>query len=152
MSSPSPLEAAAAIRAHHEELAQGLLDRVAGLRAAARDARPFQAQRDGVVAYLETEIVPHAAAEERTLYRAADSGPAAQLVDAMRAEHRDLLGRVEGLGDASDAIDAVSGASAIEALFLSHLGKENDRLIPALLAMPDVSLGELLAGMHELVG
>jgi hypothetical protein len=104
------------------------------------------------VAYLDTEIVPHAAAEERTLYPAADAGPAALLVDAMRAEHRDLMGRVTQLRSAPDPIAAVAGASAIAALFASHLAKENDRLIPALLAMPDVSLGDLLAGMHELVG
>jgi hypothetical protein len=59
---------------------------------------------------------------------------------------------VEDLRGAADPIAAVSDASAIAALFLSHLGKENDRLIPALLAMPDVSLVDLLAGMHELVG
>ena len=152
MPTPAPLEAAAAIRAHHVELAGGLLDRVAALRATAREGAPFEAPRNRVVAYLDAEIVPHAAAEERTLYPAADAGPAALLVDAMRAEHRDLLGRVAELRDAPDAIAAVSDASAIAALFASHLGKENDRLIPALLAMPEVSLGDLLAGMHELVG
>lgn len=152
MTTPTPLEAAAAIRAHHAELAQGLVDRVAALRAVTREGGSFQAARDDVVGYLDREIVPHAVAEERSLYPAADDGPAAMLVDAMRAEHGDLLGRVEALRGAADPVTAVSGASAIEALFLSHLGKENDRLVPALLAMPDVSLGDLLVGMHELIG
>ncbi len=145
-------DAAAAIRAHHAELADGLLDRVTALRIAARRAVPYEPARDQVVAYLDAEIVPHAGAEERTLYPAADAGPAALLVEAMRAEHRDLLGRLDRLRGASDPIAAVSEASAIQALFASHLAKENDRLIPALLAMPDVALGDLLAGMHELLG
>lgn len=32
------------------------------------------------------------------------------------------------------------------------MGKENELLIPALVADPDVSLGKLLVGMHELLG
>lgn len=152
MPAPTPVEAAAAIRAHHQQLAEGVVGRVASLRAAAREGVAFLAPRDLLVEYLDREILPHAAAEERTLYPAADSGPAALLVDAMRAEHRDLVGRVGELRSAPDAVAALSEASAIAALFLSHIGKENDRLIPALLAMPDVALGELLVGMHELVG
>jgi hypothetical protein len=57
-----------------------------------------------------------------------------------------------GLRGTADALDAVTGASAILALFESHLSKENDLLIPALVANPDVSLADLLSGMHELVG
>lgn len=149
---PTSLEAADAIRTHHTQLAGGLVERVAALHGAARQGVRFQGARDQVVSYLDEEIVPHALAEERTLYAAADTGPAAMLVDAMRAEHRDLLARLERLRTAADPISAVAGAAAIEALFLSHLAKENDRIVPALLAMPEVSLGELLAGMHELVG
>ncbi len=148
----SPLEAAAAIKAHHAELHDGLRDRVIALRAAARQNAPYEAAREAIVAFLDAEIVPHATAEEQTLDRAADTGASALLVEAMRAEHRDLVGRVSELRSAADLIAAVSEASAILALFESHLAKENDRLIPALLALPDVSLGELLAGMHELVG
>jgi hypothetical protein len=152
MPTPSPLEAAAAIRAHHAELHDGLRDRVIALAAAARQGTPFEAERQAIVAFLDAEILPHAKAEEETLYPAADTGASALLVEAMRAEHRDLVGRVGELRSAADPIAAVSGASAILALFESHLAKENDRLIPALLALPGVSLGELLAGMHELVG
>lgn len=145
-------DAAAAIRAHHIELADGLLDRVTSLGAAAREAAPYGEPRDRLVAYLDAEVVPHAAAEERTIYRAADVDGLALLVEAMRAEHRDLIGRVDALRGAADPIAAVSEASAIHALFASHVAKENDRLIPALLATPEVSLGDLLAGMHELLG
>jgi hypothetical protein len=152
MPTDTTLEAAAAIRAHHAELALGLDERVTALYEAARRGAPIEPARDRVLGYLDAEIVPHAAAEEQTLYPAADAGPAALLVDAMRAEHRDLLARVAGLREAADPVAAVAGVAAIAALFHSHLDKENDRLLPALLVMPGVSLGDLLAGLHELVG
>ena len=152
MSTPTPFETAEMIKRHHVQLHDGLRDRVDSLRAAARDGVAWEPARDDVVAFLEGEILPHAKAEEQTLYRAADTGTSALLVQAMMVEHVDLGGRFGELRGAADPIDAVSHASAILALFESHLGKENDRLIPALLAMPDVSLAELLEGMHELVG
>jgi hypothetical protein len=152
MSTLSPSEAVAAIKGHHAELHEGLRQRVTAVSEAARSGSADTVERDAVVAFVDAEILPHANAEEETLYRAADSGPAVLLVQAMRAEHRDLATRVDDLRSAADLIAAVAGASAILALFESHLAKENDRLIPALLALPGVSLGELLAGMHELVG
>lgn len=148
----SPTDAVAAIKSHHAELHAGIRDRVAALSADVREGKAFGPAHSAVVAYLDTEIVPHAQAEEQTLYRAADSGPAAMLVDAMRGEHRDMIGRLEQLRGATDPVDAATGASAILALFESHLGKENDRLLPVLVGQPGVSLGDLLEGMHELVG
>jgi hemerythrin HHE cation binding domain-containing protein len=152
MTNTTGLDAAAAIRAHHAELHEGLRMRVVALVAAVRGGSDHRPAVDAVLEFLDRELLPHAAAEERTLYRAADTGPTAILVDAMQAEHRDIVGRVGRLRDRPDGLGAATIASAILALFESHLAKENDRLIPALLARPDVSLGDLLAGMHELVG
>jgi hypothetical protein len=70
----------------------------------------------------------------------------------MRDEHRNLIARVEELGTADDAVSAATLAAAIRALFESHLYKENELLVPALVADPSVSISELLAGMHELIG
>lgn len=152
MTTPTPFETAEMIKRHHVQLHDGLRERVDALRAAVREGAPWEPPRDEVVGFLEGEILPHARAEEQTLYRAADTGASALLVQAMLVEHVDLVGRFGELRAAADPIDAVSQGSAILALFESHLGKENDRLIPALLARPDVSLAELLEGMHELVG
>jgi hypothetical protein len=74
------------------------------------------------------------------------------LVRSMRDEHVNLVAHVGAFRDASDAIGAVGLSSAIYALFDSHLHKENDLLIPTLVADPSVSLAELLGGMHELLG
>lgn len=145
-------QAAEAIRAHHLELAAGLRQRVAGLLAAVREQRPHAEAHARVLEHLEGEVLPHARAEEQALYPVADTGATAMLVRAMRDEHRDLTGRVEGLHGERDPVGAAASASAILALFDSHLHKENDLLIPVLAEAPGVSLASLLAGMHELLG
>ena len=131
MSNLANEEAAAAIRTHHVELNEYLRARVAALCDAVRSGTDHTSAQDAVIAYLDGELMP---------------------VRAMRDEHRNLVGRVGELRGTADALDAATRASAILALFESHLSKENDLLIPALVVNPDVSLGNLLSGMHELVG
>lgn len=145
-------QAADAIRAHHSEMATTLRKRVAALGAAVQAREGHAEPQKAVLDYLEHELLPHAAAEEKTLYPAADSGVAALLVRSMRDEHLNLIAQVDAFREASDAIQAVALSGAILALFDSHLHKENDLLIPALVADPGISLAELLGGMHELLG
>jgi len=152
MATSSDTESADAIRAHHSDLQASLGDRVAALTDAVRAGRGPEPARLAVLAFLDTELLPHAAAEERTIYPAGDRGSTATLVRAMVAEHRNLMTHVAGLRQSGDAIEALGSAWAIQALFESHLSKENDLLIPALVADPSVSLGELLGGMHEILG
>jgi iron-sulfur cluster repair protein YtfE (RIC family) len=145
-------EAAIAIRAHHLELSNELQKRVLALRSTVQHGAPHGEAQVAVVAFLENELLPHAAAEEEALYPAGDTATTALLVRAMREEHRNLVAHVTALKATADGIVAATTASAILALFESHLYKENDLLIPALVADQNVSLGELLAGMHELIG
>ncbi len=145
-------ETAAAIRAHHLELENGLRIRVLDLFEVVRAGRSHQDATMATLRFLDTELLPHAAAEEQALYPAADSGVAALLVRAMREEHVGLVSRVGLLRVAPGAIEAATVASAILALFEAHIWKENELLIPALASDPSVSLGELLNGMHELIG
>ena len=152
MANQSDVQAEAAIRAHHRELHDELRVRVLGLEEEVRGSRAYDDTRDAVLTYLDGELLPHAAAEEVALYPAGDTGASELLVRAMREEHRNLIAQVEGLRTARDGIAAVTKASAILALFESHLAKDNDLLVPALLADPGVSLAALLGGMHELVG
>ncbi len=152
MTTMTNAQAADAIRAHHDEMATTLRDRVAALTATVRTGDAHEDQQRAVLDYLETELLPHAAAEEQALYPAGDSGLAALLVRSMRDEHVNLIAHVDAFRTASDGIEAATGASAILALFESHLHKENDLLMPILAADPNVSLAELLGGMHELLG
>lgn len=152
MSRTEDAEAAAAIRAHHVELHERFADLVAGVRHAVRSGADPVAARDALLAFLDGELVPHARAEEAALYPAGAKGPTTALVAAMIDEHRDIVRRIEVLRSTTDGLDLVGGANAVLALFESHLAKENERLIPALVADPDVALAERLAGMHELLG
>jgi iron-sulfur cluster repair protein YtfE (RIC family) len=145
-------EAAVAIREHHVELQDALRERVVALRHAVQAGQAHGPAQRAVLAFLDTELLPHAAAEERSIYPAGDRGLTAMLVQAMLEEHRNLIAHVAGLRDSAEAMEAVGSASAIQALFESHLSKENDLLLPALVADPSVSLGALLGGMHEILG
>lgn len=152
MTTMTDAQAAEAIRAHHDEMATELRRRVAAVGRAVRDGLSPTASREPVLEYLDSEVLPHAAAEERSLYPAGDAGLLALLVRSMRDEHDNLVGHVDRLRRASEAIEIVGISSAILALFESHLHKENELLIPALVSDPDVSLVTLLGGMHELLG
>jgi iron-sulfur cluster repair protein YtfE (RIC family) len=145
-------QAADAMRAHHDEMATTLRRRVAALGAAVQARQGHLDQQREVLEYLENDLLPHAMAEEKALYPAGDSGLTAMLVHAMRDEHRNLVSHVDAFRRASDAVQAVGLSSAILALFDSHLAKENDLLIPALVADEHANLVELLGGMHELLG
>jgi iron-sulfur cluster repair protein YtfE (RIC family) len=144
--------AAKAIASHHIELSGEIRRRVEVLETAARVGRPHEVALSAVLDYLDRALLPHAAAEEQALYPAGNSGATASLVRAMLDEHRNIVAHVDDLRLAGDAIAAAATASVVLALFESHLAKENDYLIPALVADPDVDLGALLDGMHELVG
>ena len=151
-SSHADAEAAEKVEQHHAEMA----GRLALLTAdVVRAARTDQAQtaRQGLLSWLRDELVPHAAAEEKTLYpAAAQIAEARLLVEAMLAEHVLIHRLVADLEAAADPVEAAAVARSLETLFGSHLAKENDQLIPTLVASPDYSVAEMLAGMHELLG
>lgn len=140
-----------AIRGHHDELSTQLRERTAALLAAIRSGDP-DAPRERLHAWYRSELLPHAAAEERTLYAAgADLDATRLLVRGMLAEHQALVGLVAQLALARDSLDVVALATSTELLFTVHLAKENDLLLPAL-DRAGVDLAPLLDGMHELLG
>lgn len=148
--------AVVAVERHHAELSGRLSVLVEGLLSAAAD--PYDGgvagpARGRLVAFLADELLPHAAAEEQSLYPAAAADERARLlVDGMVAEHRVLEGLVADLRDATDAVRAAATARSLQVLFDAHLSKENELLLPAVAANPDTSLAAVLAGMHEILG
>lgn len=145
-------EAAEKVEQHHAEMA-GRLDLLtaAVVRAAGTDRA--DAARQELLSWLREELVPHATAEERTLYPAAGKlAESRLLVEAMLAEHALIHRLVADLEAASDPVEAAAVARALETVFDSHLAKENDQLIPTLVASPAYSVAEMLEGMHELLG
>lgn len=141
-------EAREAVEEHHAQLSGALRQLVGELAAGGGD----NATRDRLVAWCDQELVPHALAEEKTMYPAGLAAPGGRLlVEAMLAEHGVIVGLVDQLRTAQGP-RALTAAGGLLAVFDSHLTKENEQLLPLLVADPDVSLHDLLAGMHELLG
>ncbi len=140
-----------AMLAHHAALAEGVARRVAALRTVAGGQDHYEAAAAELVAYLAKEVLPHAMAEERTLYQAAAAkedlaGTVAGMID----EHRELASLVERLATASAGTAAAAEAGAIGALFATHVAKENELVLPPLAADTGVDLPGLLIQMHRL--
>lgn len=153
-SDPADAVAADAVRRHHAELAGALAARTDALvAAAATGPDDVAAAQQAVVSFCTEQLLPHAAAEEEALYpAAARHGRAALLVEAMVAEHGVLKGLVEQVRTSTSPVGAAAAAHALRVLFESHLGKENDLVLPLVAADPGTSLAGLLEGMHALLG
>ena len=147
--------AAEAVAEHHAVMAGALAVQVDALVAAvsAGDRTRSDAARATLVDWCLTELLPHAAAEESSLYPAAQADPTARLlVDAMLAEHAVITRLVEDLRTGTEPVRTVGTATALRVLFDTHLAKENDQLVPLLAASATFSLSDALADMHELLG
>jgi uncharacterized protein (DUF2249 family) len=154
-STEADARAVEAVEEHHAALSGALATHVERLVAAAAGTERETADRarDGLVAWCRTELVPHAQAEEKTLYPAAHGYAEARLlVDAMIAEHGVITGLVDEIAVADDGVRAAAAAKALQVLFQTHLVKENEQILPLLASAPAVSVAELLSGMHELLG
>ena len=120
-----------AMVAHHAALADGLARRVGALRAAVESQDHHETAAAELVAYLAKEVLPHAMAEEHTLYQAAVAREdLAETVAGMVDEHRRLVSLAERLATAGDGAAAVAEAEAIGALFAGHVAKENELILP----------------------
>jgi hemerythrin HHE cation binding domain-containing protein len=134
---------------HHAVLRRGLERRAGALCEAAENGLPFQRQMRTVREYLTGEILPHAQAEERTLYPAAAAqARGSELVRALTAEHRELEYLAGRLQPGAAGTDAATVSEWIATLFAGHVAKENDLLLPALTGS-GADLAALLADMHE---
>jgi uncharacterized protein (DUF2249 family)/iron-sulfur cluster repair protein YtfE (RIC family) len=144
---------------HHATMAGALTVRTqAVVDAASRgDVGAAELARAELSTWCEHDLVPHALAEEKTLYPAArESEPARLLIDAMLDEHRTITETVTALSrpvaQPGDAVRAAASATALRALFESHLWKENELVLPVLAERSDVSLTDLVSDIHELLG
>jgi len=140
-----------AMLAHHRSLEDQVARRVATLRVAVDRNNPYEPAVAELVAFLAEEVLPHATAEEHSIYQAAGGFPdLVGTVAEMIAEHRQLVASVEALATSPSPTDAVQLAASIGTLFTAHVAKENELLLPPLQADDTVSLSELLIQMHGL--
>jgi uncharacterized protein (DUF2249 family) len=144
--------AAEKVVAHHAEMAAHVAALV-GVLTDSTAGEEARRARDRLADWARTELMPHAEAEERTLYAAAAELPHLRLlVRAMVAEHRAVSGLVDALGHAATPAGAVAAAGGLKAVFDVHLQKENELLLPALVESSEVSVDAMLEGMHEVLG
>lgn len=154
-SSEADAHAAGAVKQHHATMAGALSLRIDALFtvAAQRHTTAAEVARRELIDWCERELVPHALAEEQAMYPAARATVEGRLlVEAMLGEHEVLTRLIREVADASDLQRAAASATALGAVFYSHLAKENDLVVPLLAAAPGVSVAALLDGMHELLG
>jgi uncharacterized protein (DUF2249 family) len=149
MTTITATEAYEAMLEHHKRLGEELAGRADAVFAEFAAGRPHGAAVAGLIAYLAEEVLPHAAAEEGTIYPAAARAGLAGIVAEMIAEHVTLSALGAKIATQTDGEAAAGQAAQIAGLFTAHAAKENDVLLPALLADDSVDLAELLAEMHD---
>ena len=153
MTTITATEAYEAMLEHHKRLGEQLAGRADAVSGAVVAGRPHGAAVASLIAYLAEEILPHAAAEEKTIYPAAAAHTGlAGVVSEMTAEHRTLSAAGTRLATLTDGAAAAQQAQQIAGLFAAHAAKENDLLLPALLASHSVDLAALLGQMHASSG
>ena len=154
-SSEQDAQAVEAVMQHHAQLA-GALGRhieMALNTAISGDQQAAEKAKQALLQWCDNELIPHALAEETSMYPKAHQDPTARLlVDAMIAEHRDIVAVIQKIRTASNPVLVAAEAKALGALFDSHLVKENEQILPLLAALKDVSLAQILTGMHEVLG
>jgi uncharacterized protein (DUF2249 family)/iron-sulfur cluster repair protein YtfE (RIC family) len=146
-----------AILRHHALLGERMEERVRAVRRAVdqvplgQDGHHYEPAVAELVAFLGDEILPHASAEEQTIYpTAAAQEGLTEVVDEMIGEHERLVSLTEQLASATSGFAAAGTRDEIAELFVAHVGKENDILLPPLVADDNVDLAGLPSHMHDL--
>lgn len=149
----SETESFQAMLAHHRELEEGVARRVAAVRDAHRSGEGAPGATRELVAFLAGTVLPHAAAEERSVYAAAAArAELAATIEEMTGEHEALAASVARLAGLASSDATPQLAAEIQELFASHVARENEVVLPALLADPGADLSALLAAMHGELG
>lgn len=144
-------EAFEAMLAHHRSLTEGVAKRVGALGKVVADEGRYEPEVAELVTFLAEEVLPHASAEEETIYEATRaSDDLKTTIEEMNAEHRRLTALTEALAKAAGGSSALDAASAVGSLFAAHVDRENEVILPRLRA-EGADLAGLLEKMHDLI-
>jgi iron-sulfur cluster repair protein YtfE (RIC family) len=137
------------MRAHHRALTEQFGELVRAVAESAAAGQPSGGAAR-LAAFLTEHVLPHALAEEQTIYTAAaEHTELAETIIGMTAEHEALAAAAGNLAGMTDDTAAAAQAAQVGALFAAHVARENDVVLPALLADPDADLAELLTELHQ---
>jgi hypothetical protein len=149
LESPSPALAAAA--AHHADLRARLTQLTEAFIGAIAVGASDVAPGGDLVAFLRTELLPHAEVEDALLYTAVRTDRTALLTRAMQDEHRMIAALVDEVEQATTPMEATVAAGALMVLCDVRIEQENVHLLPALEAA-GLDMARLLGGHPEIVG
>lgn len=149
LDAPSPVLAAAA--AHHADLRTRLTDLTEAFIATIAADSPDPAPGGKLVAFLRTELLPHAEVEDELLYTAVRTDRTALLVRAMQDEHRMIAALIDEIECATTPMDAAVAAGALVVLCDVRIEQENVHLLPAL-EEAGLDLAGLLGDHPEIIG
>lgn len=149
LDSPSPVLAAAA--AHHAVLQARLTQLTEAFIEVIAAGSSFEVARGELIAFLRSELLPHAEVEDTLLYTAVRTDTTALLVRAMQDEHRMIAALIDEVEQATTPMDAAVAAGALVVLCDVRIEQENVHLLPALEAA-GLDLAGLLGNHAEIVG
>ncbi len=141
-------EALDAMLRHHQSLVNDVGRFVAQLADRRKGPTGFESARAELLAFLSEEVIPHALAEEATVYKTAMAIEELRpTVRDMTSEHRTLIDASEALAGAANVTAAIDVATRIESLFSHHVERANVVLLPALFNS-GVDLADLIKRMR----
>ena len=144
-------EAYHAMLAHHAALDEEVDLQVKSISGKVANNESTDTAVAALVTFLNSEVVPHAIAEEHTIYQAAiDKLGLSDLIGQMTSEHKVLIGEIAALKNSVSNTSAAEHAESFASLFSQHVSKENELILPQLLHSQEVDLTVLLSEMHEL--
>jgi Hemerythrin HHE cation binding domain len=135
--------------AHHAVMVADMDRLSTALADAAAAGTDNDAPHRALRAWVHDVLVPHAAEEEETVYRAAAKlVEGALLIRSMLAEHVLIREIAAHMADATDPGQAGAYGRALFAIFESHQRKENELILPLLVAADELSLTEVMGVAH----
>lgn len=153
-SSPDDARAVETLEERHAELTGALEAKGESLLAAARagNSDAFHSTREDLVLWARHPLLPHLQALTETLDQAAaDQVETRLLVRAMRVERSAIGSLVDEVHHAHDVVAALGAAAALRRVLALHLAKENEQILPVLVADPQVNVADLLTRIQEIV-
>lgn len=139
-------EVRTAMETHHAEMVQ----EVSRLSDAVwRNQDRWEPAHRRLLSYCTTTLLPHAAAEETTVYATSRARPQLEgLIQSMQYEHEVLKGLVTDFDRVKAWREAAELSSRIAEIFHVHAEKENRFVLAVLEVTPGIVLQEVLGALH----
>lgn len=136
--------------AHHAVMVADLDRLTAALADAAATGSDIDAPHRALRDWVNNVLVPHAAEEEETTYRAAaELTEGDLLIRSMFSEHVLIREIAAHMVEATDPGAAAAYGRSLFAIFDSHQRKENELILPLLVAADGVSLVNVMGATHS---